>query len=146
MKKISRIVTIIVLSFFFNLSVVVTQAAVAAPAAPPAIANPVEPLTAATLDTLNPLTIVGSTAKTQLSTPGGIISRVLVFAFPLAGILLFVMLSWAGFEIVSGAANKKSQDAGRQRATAAIVGFLLLFASYWIIQLLEIVFNVAILG
>ena len=43
------------------------------------------------------------------------------------------------------AAGKKSIDAGKQRATAAVVGFMLLFASYWIAQIIEIVFGIKIL-
>jgi len=104
--------------------------------------------TDADFDTVNPLTpdIGGGTAanKTELSTPGGIISRILAFAFPLAGIILFVMLAWAGFEILSGAAEKKSLDAGRQRATAAIIGFILLFVSYWLTRIVEVIFGVKI--
>lgn len=81
----------------------------------------------------------------DLSTPRGIISRIFVFGFPLAGFILFIMLIWGGFETLSGAADKKSLDAGRQRITAAVFGFLMLFASYWIIQIVEYIFNVTIL-
>lgn len=81
----------------------------------------------------------------QLNSPGGIVSRALDFAFPIAGLILFVMLVWAGFEILVGAPSKKSIDAGKQRATAALVGFLLLFATYWIFQIIEVVFGVRIL-
>ncbi len=108
----------------------------------------------ATFDILNPLQIGGgeninveaaSDFATDLSTPGGIVTRLLEFAFPLAGLLLFLMLVWGGFEILAGSATKKSVDAGKQRITAAILGFLLLFATYWIGQLLEVVFGVVIL-
>lgn len=79
-----------------------------------------------------------------LSTPGGIISRLLSFAFPLAGLILFVMLVWGGFEILIQAPSKKAIDAGRQRVTAAIIGFMLLFASYWIWQIVEVIFGIVI--
>jgi len=101
--------------------------------------------TVATFNALNPLLTEGSKQAVRLSTPGGIVSRFLVFAFPLAGLILFAMLSWAGFEILTGATNQKSLDAGKQRATAAIVGFLLLFASYWLMQIVEVVFGISIL-
>lgn len=92
---------------------------------------------------LNPLQ--ESTGVTEdLSTPRGIISRMFVFGFPLAGFILFIMIIWGGFETLSGAANKKSLDAGRERITAAVFGFLMLFASYWIIQIIEFIFNVSI--
>ncbi|NCN24376.1 MAG: hypothetical protein GW945_02745 [Candidatus Pacebacteria bacterium] len=55
------------------------------------------------------------------------------------------MLSWAGFEMLAGASSEKSLDAGKQRATAAIVGFLLLFVSYWIMQIVEVIFGITIL-
>lgn len=92
--------------------------------------------------TLNPLNS-GSLAG-ELDTPGEIVSRVLLFAFPLAGLILFFMLVWGGFEMIKDATSK-GMEAGRQRVTAAIVGFLLLFTSYWIIQIVEYVFGVVIL-
>lgn len=110
--------------------------------------NPNDSLTQETLNTLNPLNLPGNEAVSQTlaqATPGTLITRVLLFAFPLAGFILFVMLIWAGFEMLSGATDKKSLDTGKQRAQAALVGFILLFASYWFIQLLEIVFGLRIL-
>jgi len=82
---------------------------------------------------------------TEFSKPAGILSRALFFAFPIAGLILFVMLIWAGFEMLSGASTKKSLDAGKQRATSAIIGFFLLFVSYWIARLLEVIFGITIL-
>lgn len=116
--------------------------------------NPLDPPTDAFFDLVDPLqhgggqTILDDTPSpyaNDLKTPGGIVSRALTFAFPLAGLILFVMLVWAGFEILVGAPTKKSIDAGKQRATAALVGFLLLFAAYWIFQIVEVVFGVKIL-
>src|SRR3989344_1463858 len=106
--------------------------------------------TVAQFDALNPLKIgnknnTASPHAVRLSTPGGIVTRFLQFAFPIAGLILFAMLSWAGFEILTGAANQKSLDAGKQRATAAIVGYLLLFASYWLMQIVEVVFGISVL-
>ncbi len=115
--------------------------------------NPVEPPTNKTFNKLNPLRIGGSEDMTKtkasayadtLSTPGGIVSRIIKFLFPLAGLILFVMLVWGGLEIMLGAVSKKV-DAGKQRVTAAIVGFLLLFSSYWIWQIIQVVFGVKIL-
>ena len=104
------------------------------------------------LNALNPLHLFTSgEAKDELLgadnylTPANLINRVLKFLFPLAGMILFVMLLWGGFEILGQAATKKSMDAGRQRITAAILGFLLLFASYWLLQIVELIFGVKIL-
>lgn len=111
----------------------------------PVVFNPRVGVTNETLDFFNPLITEGSPLASDLSTPGGIISRVLVFAFPLAGLILFLMIVWGGFEMMIGAANKKNLDSGKKRVTAALVGFLLLFASYWIVSIVQEIFAIKIL-
>lgn len=104
--------------------------------------------TNATFDTLNPLKMDSENADLadKLSTPGGIITRTLNFLFPISGLILFVMIVWGGFEVLAGSSSGKSLDAGKQRITAAIIGFLLLFSSYWLIQIIEVVFGLVIVG
>lgn len=108
-----------------------------------------EPVTQETLDSLNPLIqhsdLDQATIK-DLSTPAGIINRALTFLFPIAGFILFLMIVVGGFEMMSGAANKKSIETGKQRVVAAIVGFIILFSAYWIAQLVEKILGVRILG
>lgn len=120
----------------------------------PAPFSPYSPPTNETFDAVNPLNIAGgdnidastpSEFKDELSTPGGIISRALTFIFPLAGLLLFALLVWGGFEMLAGSPTKKSMESGKNRVTAAIAGFFLLFAAYWIWQIVEVIFGVAIL-
>lgn len=111
-----------------------------------------DPVTKDTLEGVNPINIFGSNeAKNQLLPSGnfsvaGLLNRTLVYIFPLAGLVLFLMLVWGGFEMLTGAASKKNLDAGKQRITTALIGFLLLFASYWIVQIVEYVTGVNILG
>jgi len=109
----------------------------------------VDVLTARRLRELNPLVFMG--ANPELHDNGrlnvaGLINRALSFIFPLAGLVLFLMLVWGGFEMLTGAASKQNLDAGKQRITAALIGFLLLFVSYWIVQIIEYITGVVILG
>lgn len=100
------------------------------------------------IDSLNPLIQQNSDPNLpeQLSTPGGIVSRFLgEYAFPVGGLILFVMLVWGGIEMMAGSATSKSVDAGKQRVTTALLGFLLLFASFWIARILELMFDIKIL-
>ena len=96
-------------------------------------------------DQFNPLVIDESPYKEQFSTPAGVINRALQFAFPIAGLILFFMIVWGGFEMLAGAGDSKAKGAGKERATAAVVGFLLLFAVYWIAQIVQVVFGVRFL-
>lgn len=112
--------------------------------------NPTDPLTVDKLKSINPLIVfqgnqdlINDSGSLSVS---GLINRTLSFIFPLAGLLLFLMLVWGGFEMLTGAASKKNMDAGKERITAAILGFILLFASYWIVQIVEYITGVQILG
>lgn len=95
-----------------------------------------------TLDTLNPINQGNQSGV--LVNPGSIITRVIQFAFPLAGLILFLMLVLAGFEMMAGSATKKSIEDGKKRATNAVLGFILLFSVYWIAQLIGYIFQIDI--
>lgn len=96
---------------------------------------------------LNPFRLlnVGADIERSFSSPGGIITRTLAFLWPLAGLALFFMLVWGGFEILSKANDAKAMEAGKQRITMAILGFVLLFASFWIVQIISWIFGLSIL-
>lgn len=120
-----------------------------APKLPECDLSPTDEITKSDFDAFNPLKI-GNNGGTspyadQLSTPGGIVSRLLEFAFPIAGMILFVTLLWGGFEMIYGASTaSKAVEAGKNRITAAIIGFFLLFASYWMVQILEVILGIKI--
>lgn len=106
-------------------------------------------LTESRFASLNPLHIFGANHVLQeygKLQPAGIFNRALYFLFPLAGLILFLMLVWGGFEMLIGAAKKQNLDAGKQRVTAAVIGFVLLFVSYWLVQIIEYITGVRILG
>lgn len=97
------------------------------------------------LNNLNPLKKF-STKADKLSTPGGIITEILNLSFPIAGVILFVMLTMAGFKMLTGATNSQSMEEGKKMISTAVIGFIILFAAYWIAQLLEIIFGINILN
>ncbi|MCD8484374.1 hypothetical protein LRY65_00745 [Candidatus Woesebacteria bacterium] len=78
------------------------------------------------------------------STPGGIISAFLPYIMMAAGLILFVMLIWGGFEFMMGAANPKSAEAGKQRITSALIGFFILFSVFWMAQIMQAIFGINI--
>ncbi|MEA3354945.1 MAG: hypothetical protein U9Q63_00455 [Patescibacteria group bacterium] len=85
----------------------------------------------------------------QLSTftdLGSLITNLLPYIFIAAGLILFFIIIAAGFSMFASAGNpEKSKKAGQQ-LTFGIVGFFIIFASYWISQLLEKIFGINILG
>ena len=79
---------------------------------------------------------------------GGIISTLLQNVYVLAGILLFILLIIGGLGFIMGAGEDNPEKAkkGKQAITAALIGFVIIFCSYWIIKIIEIVTGVDILA
>lgn len=97
------------------------------------------------LDSLNQSIFGGGGPRPEFQTPRGIIGYLLPFLFTFAGIILFVMIVWGGLEMLTGATDAKKQEAGKQRITAGILGFLIIFSSYWIAQIIQTIFGISIL-
>ncbi len=87
------------------------------------------------LEGVDPLLIEGN----KFNTIGDIINQLLKFIYPLAGILLFVMLILGGFDLLTSAGNEEKVKKGQGRITSAVIGFAILFAAYWIMQIIQII-------
>ena len=85
---------------------------------------------------------------TKLGTLGDVISAILPNIFTIAGIFLFLLLLIGGFLFIHGAGqdNPEGASRGKQAITAALIGFLIIFASYWIMQILGVLTGLQLLG
>ena len=83
----------------------------------------------------------------QFSTPGALITIILKNVFILAGVLLLVIIILGGVSYISGAGNNdpKKAAAAKQTITNAIIGFLIIFTSYWIIKIIETITGLKII-
>jgi hypothetical protein len=77
---------------------------------------------------------------------GGIISTFLPYLLTIAGLILFGMLVAGGFTMLAGAADKEAQEKGKKQITSALTGFVIVFLSYWIAQILQVIFKVNIVS
>jgi len=91
-------------------------------------------------------TLQGMGFRYAASTPGEIISEVIKYIFIIAGLALFGFLIWGGFEFLTSAGDPDRVKAAQGKLTGAIAGFLIIFAAYWLAQILEIIFGLEILG
>ncbi len=66
---------------------------------------------------------------------GSIISELLRYLFPLAGLLLLLYLLLGGLQMMTSAGDPKKMEGAKQKLTNAFIGFVIVFASYWIIQI-----------
>lgn len=78
------------------------------------------------------------TVKDTYDTPATLVNTIVQNVFLAAGIILFLMVIFAGFKFaMSGKAAGK--EGAKDTIKAVAIGFLVLFCSYWIIQIVEAV-------
>jgi hypothetical protein len=82
----------------------------------------------------------------NVSGPFEFISSILPNVYIIAAIILFLYLVFGGFTMVTAGANKQSLEQGQKIITHAIIGFIIIFTSYWIIQIIEVVAGVDLLN
>lgn len=72
---------------------------------------------------------------------GTIVQDALPYIFSFAGLGVLLMIVSAGFTMLTSAGDAKKLEAGKGRFTNALIGFFLIFAAYWIVQLLGRIFG-----
>jgi hypothetical protein len=80
----------------------------------------------------------------KFSDLGDIISSLIPYIFGLAGLALLLILIWGGFEMMTSAGDPKKMESAKGRLTGAVVGFIIIFAAYWLVQILEVIFGLKI--
>ena len=73
---------------------------------------------------------------------GALISNILPNVYVVAGILLLFILIFTGLAIIfsgGGGTDPEKLKKANQAFTAALAGLLIIFASYWIIQVVEVI-------
>jgi hypothetical protein len=75
-------------------------------------------------------------------TLGSIISRATLFVFAFAGMGLLIMLIMAGFTYLTSAGDAKKLSQAQSQLTNAIIGFIIIFCAFWIVQLVGTIFGI----
>lgn len=78
--------------------------------------------------------------------PASLINTILPNIFIFVGVMLVIYIFVAGFMMVQNPDKSKTTEEAKSKLTYAVLGFILLFASYWIIQIIELYTGVTILG
>ncbi len=87
----------------------------------------------------------GSGADSTYSSASDLINAILPNVYVAAGLVLFFMFILGGFNVISGASDAHKMEEGKKTITFAIMGLLVVFGSYWIIQIIQIVTGLEIL-
>ena len=82
----------------------------------------------------------------QFQSVWALISTILPNLYVAAGLILLFFLIFGGITIILGAGKGESEEAekGKKIITNTLIGFLVIFLSYWIIRLVEIITGIEI--
>lgn len=77
----------------------------------------------------------------EFQTLGGFISSFLPKILIIAGVIFFFLTVIAGFGVVAGAGSGDAhrQEKAKSFLTYMVIGFVIIFTSYWIVQLISFV-------
>lgn len=92
-----------------------------------------------------PIPITPGVDQANFDDLGGVFTRLLQYIFPLAGLILFVMILISGFQLLTSAGNPKGMESAKGRLTWGIVGFIVIFISFWLMKMLEFLLGITIL-
>jgi len=80
----------------------------------------------------------------RFTTLSSLITVALPYLFSIAGLILFAYLVWGGFDYLTSMGDPKKAEAGKNKITYAVLGFIIIFASYWLVQIISRLFNLGI--
>ena len=97
---------------------------------------------------IDPALKPGVPVSSTFPTASALINVLLKNAFTLAGILFLILLIVGGLTYIinAGDGDSKKTAQGQQAIQAALIGFLVIFLSYFIIQIVEVITGVKIIN
>lgn len=85
----------------------------------------------------------GDTVESVYTDPGMLVNLIVRNLFIIAGVIFFIMMIMAGYQFISG--GTKGADQARQMMTTAVAGLIVMFAAFWILQIVKLVTGAEIL-
>lgn len=78
----------------------------------------------------------GTPVKEVFNSTDDMVNLIVKVVFVGAGLVLFFMIIMAGFAMISG--DSKDKDKAKTTMTSAAIGFIVMFAAYWIMQIIQL--------
>ena len=85
----------------------------------------------------------GDTVKAVYATPTSLINLLVPRIFVVAGLIFFFLLIYAVFLFITG--DVKGKDKVFEVGQTAVIGFLIMFCAFWIVQLIKLITGANIL-
>jgi hypothetical protein len=94
---------------------------------------------------LNTAAVLPKNPVTKFDGMGSLISGILPYVIGFAGLCLFIMLILGGITLMTAAGDPAKSKDGYGKISAGLIGFLIIFVSYFVTQIVEVVLGIKIL-
>jgi hypothetical protein len=85
----------------------------------------------------------GDTIESTFATPADLVNAIVPNLFTIGGAILFIMFIYSGWRFIRSGTEGK-EDAKKILKTA-IIGFIIMFSAYWIVQVLGVLTGAPVL-
>lgn len=83
-------------------------------------------------------------AATGIVTIGDLITRLIPYIYVFAGFAMIIMIIMGGFDILTTQGSPEKFKIGFDKITKGVTGFILVVVSYFVVILIEEIFNIKI--
>ena len=81
--------------------------------------------------------------STKFPSLSNVIGELLPFVYVVAGLILMLMLVNGGIALMTSAGNPDKTKAGYGKITGALIGFFIIFLSWFVAKIVEVIFGVS---
>lgn len=82
----------------------------------------------------------------QIKDVGSLVSRVLSFILPLAGVVLLFVFIWGGYDFMMSQGNPERIKSAQAKITSGIIGFFILVTAYLVVRVIATIFGLGSTG
>lgn len=82
----------------------------------------------------------------KFTTVGGIVNAIVPILLIIAGFFLLYQLVSGGFALMFSKGDQRAVEGARGKITNAVIGFVILFIAYWLVQILGTVLKIDVFG
>ena len=91
------------------------------------------------------VTLPTDAVSTKFPNLGSVVSAALPYVYVIAGLIMLLMIISGGISLMTAAGDPAASKAGYGKIQAGIVGFIIIFAAYFVAQIVQVVFGVKFL-
>jgi len=91
------------------------------------------------------VTLPGNPTGFKFNNLGEVVSSALNYAYVLGGMALLVYLVWGGITLMTAGGDQNKTKQGYGMITNALIGFVIIFVSYFVMQIVEVMLGIKIL-